>query len=78
MLAVFAQDIRADTPSDKFRGLAHRIAREMRIARRGLDPGVAQEFSDHGQALAQRQGARGEGMPYIILIPDLSTLARMP
>jgi len=47
-------------------GLALRIAREMGVARGGLDPGVAQEFPYHGKPLAERQGARGERMPEVV------------
>ena len=48
MLPTFVQDVDRDALNDPFRRIAHRIAREMGIARRGLDPSMAQEFPDHG------------------------------
>ena len=48
MLAAFAQDISRDTLGDTGCGFVNRIPCQIGIARRGLDPGVVQEFSDHG------------------------------
>ena len=60
------QYVGRDALRNPFRCLVHRIAREMRVARRGLDTRVTEQFPDHGESLAQRQGARGEGVPKIM------------
>ncbi len=52
-----AQDVFGDARGDPLGGFAHRIAREMGVARGGLDPRVTQEFSNHGEPLAERQGS---------------------
>ena len=46
--------------------LAHPAAREMGVAGRGLHPRVAEQPGDGGQALAERQRARGEGVAQIV------------
>ena len=74
MPPAFTQNVGRDALRDPFRRLAHRIAREMRIARRGLDPGVTQEFPDHGKALAQRQGPACKGMTKIMNRKHASSL----
>ena len=46
------------------------IACEMGVAGRRLDFGVPEQLTDHGQALAERQGAGGERMTQIMK-PDI-------
>ena len=53
--AVGLQNIRSDAVGDPSRRLVHRLSREVRIARRGLDLTVAEQLADHRQALAQRK-----------------------
>ena len=38
------------------------VVHEMRITGGGADLGMSEKPADHGQALAERQGARGVGM----------------
>ena len=42
------------------------IARQMGIARRGLDPRMAEQLADHGQTLTQRQGTRGKAVAQVM------------
>ena len=60
------QEVGAEAACDAAGGVADRIAGEVGVAGGGLDLGVAEQPADHGQALAQRQGARREGVAYIM------------
>ena len=62
----FSEDIFGNTPGHLLGGLSYRIACEMRVARGGLDPRVAQELPYHGESFAERQGARGERMAQVM------------
>ena len=42
------------------------VAREMRVARGGLDPVVAQQLPDHAQVLAERQRTARPGMTQVM------------
>ncbi len=65
-LAVPLQQVFGDARGDPLGGLTHRIAREMRVARGGLDPRVAQELPDHGESLAERESPRCERMAQVM------------
>ena len=60
------QNIHRDAPGDSLRGLLHRIPRQMRVPGRGLHLAVAQQLSDHRQALPQRQCAAGIRMTQVM------------
>ena len=64
-LVAFPQ-VGADAAGDAGGGGLDRIPGEVGVARRGLDLGVAEQLADHGEALAERQRPRGEGMAYIM------------
>ena len=52
--------------ADVGRGMAHRVAGEMRVPRgRGHHP-VAEQVADHRQALAEREGAGGERLSEVV------------
>ena len=59
------------SPSDNFLLLDRRrdllrVALQMRVAGGGLDPAVAQQLSDHAQALAERQRATRPAVPQVM------------
>ena len=61
-----AQDVGLDAAAHPgHRGLLG-VPRQVRITRRAPDIGVPEKPPDHGQALAERQGPAGEGMPQIV------------
>ena len=62
----FAQNVRRDTLRDPFLGLLRRVPSQVRAARRGLDVGVAEQFGDHGEGLAECEGAVGVGMAQVV------------
>ena len=47
------QDIRGEAVGDPGRRLVHRLTREMRITRGGLDLAVAEQLADHRQGLPE-------------------------
>lgn len=57
---------RGDILRDLMRSLPDRIGREVSITRRRLDLGVAEQFSDHREALAEGQAPRSEGVAQIV------------
>ena len=64
------QYIRPDAGGDPGRRYMYGIAREMGVASRRLDLGMPEQFVDHGQALAKRQGAGCERMTEVMK-PDI-------
>ena len=56
---VTRQNIRADAVGDLGSRSLHRVPRQMRISRRGLDLRVIEQFPDHRQALAPIRRAEG-------------------
>ena len=60
------QEILRDAGGDPRRRGPDRIPRQMRIPGGGPDLAVPEQLGDHGQALAQRQRPRREGMPAVV------------
>ena len=71
-------EIPADAPGDPCCGGLDRVARQVRISGGRLDLGVAQQFPDHREALAQGQRCRSKRMAKVMdtrvvefrLLPD--------
>ena len=75
-LSIPLQDVGCDAHGDPLRGLVHRVSREVRVARRGLDLSVAQQTSDHREAFSQRQGAAGVRMAQVVQPDVMKSRAR--
>ena len=56
------QDIGRNADGDPFGGTLDRVAREMCVARGGLDAAVTEQAADDWQALAERERPRGEAV----------------
>ncbi len=55
-----------DARRHSFRRRLHGISRKVCVAGSRLHLGVAEQLTDHGQALAESDGARGEGVAQIV------------
>ncbi len=62
------EDVFPDTGGHPGGGFPYCVARQMGIARGGLDPRVAEQPGDRGQAFAERERAAGEGMANIVYL----------
>ena len=62
----FSLQRRSNRRRDIVRRPLDRLRREVGVARRGLDLGVAEHLADHGQALAARHRDRREGVAQIV------------
>ena len=71
------QEILRDAGGDPRRRGPDRIPRQMRIPGGGPDLAVPEQLGDHGQALAQRQRPRREGMPAVVN-PDVLDPRALP
>ena len=60
------QDISGYAVGDPLSGVMDRIARQMSVARRGLDVAVAEQLSDHRQSLPERQRTRSEAVAQVV------------
>ena len=60
------EDVFPDSVGHPGGGFPDRVARQMGVARGGLDPRVAEQPGDRGQAFAERERAAGEGMANIV------------
>lgn len=54
--------IAVNAVADARGGCLDGVAREVDVARGGLNLGVTKKLADHGQPLAERQRTRGEGV----------------
>ena len=59
-------DVHTNAVSDTGTGRLHRLVCKMRIARRGLDLGVSEQFPDHRKALSEGQSAGREAVTQVM------------
>ena len=60
------QKVCPDAGGNPRRRCLHRVPRQMGVAGRGFNLAMAKQFSDHRQALTERQRPARKGMPQIM------------
>ena len=72
-----SQDIGRNVVCDSLRCIVDRVARQVGVARCGLNVAVTEQLADHPQGLLEGQRAGREGMPEVVNSPIFQAGAPM-